>query len=395
MRQPLCIDLFCGLGGFSEGFLAEGWRVVGFDIERHRYPHHMVEARQDGEQLIVKITHGWDEYPGQLVLQDVLTLHGSQFRHADCIVASPPCQEFSYMAMPWKRAKAIAAALRGQGAFPDNYRGSRTVEELTRLFDACFRLQREACEAAGRHIPLIVENVRGAQPWVGPAKYAYGSFLLWGDVPALMPSTRKQKNEYLGGGSWFPQGNGATVCGNHGRDGRKVPGLNFHEHAKTGKPGRSFQSAAVEGVKQAGLSGPAWFDHGAAAHSSRSNARKAASALIAKIPRDLSLHLARVFKRMGRMNERVKRLMQLARGFRVRAVVTTYDYDPAGSSTTYSPHGGDLALLSAMTGRAVTERDLRFNIGCGYSERDYYGVPDALLEEAIRHELAGAETRGA
>jgi site-specific DNA-cytosine methylase len=26
------------------------------------------------------------------VLQDVLTLHGSQFRHADVIVASPPCQ---------------------------------------------------------------------------------------------------------------------------------------------------------------------------------------------------------------------------------------------------------------------------------------------------------------
>ena len=36
--KPLCIDLFCGLGGWTEGFLAEGYRVVGFDNERHRYP---------------------------------------------------------------------------------------------------------------------------------------------------------------------------------------------------------------------------------------------------------------------------------------------------------------------------------------------------------------------
>lgn len=35
--KPLCIDLYCGLGGWSEGFLAEGYDCIGFDIERHRY----------------------------------------------------------------------------------------------------------------------------------------------------------------------------------------------------------------------------------------------------------------------------------------------------------------------------------------------------------------------
>ncbi len=165
--KPLAIDLFCGLGGWTSGLLAAGYQVIGFDIEAHEY---------DGEK-----------YPAQLVLQDVLTLHGSQFRDAALIVASPPCQEFSYMAMPWSRAKQIARALRGQDEFPEGYRGSRTVAELTALFDACFRIHREASEAAGRHIPMVVENVRGAVPWVGRENWSFGSYFLWGDVPALMP----------------------------------------------------------------------------------------------------------------------------------------------------------------------------------------------------------------
>lgn len=158
MTRPLAIDLFCGLGGWAEGLLAEGWDVIGFDIERHEYGEH--------------------RYPGQLVIQDVLTLHGSQFRDADLIVASPPCQFFSYTAMPWSRAKKLAAEVRADPV--------RLEKELA-LFKACFRIQREACEAAGRHIPLIVENVRGAIPWVGRSRAAFGSYHLWGDVPALMP----------------------------------------------------------------------------------------------------------------------------------------------------------------------------------------------------------------
>ena len=35
--MPLAIDLFCGLGGWTDGLLAEGYDVVGFDIERHDY----------------------------------------------------------------------------------------------------------------------------------------------------------------------------------------------------------------------------------------------------------------------------------------------------------------------------------------------------------------------
>jgi hypothetical protein len=216
MRKPLAVDLYCGLGGWAEGFLSEGWTVIGFDIERHDY--------------------GTGGYPGQLVLQDVLTLHGSQFKDAAVIVASPPCQAYSYRAMPWKRAKALPP--------PDNT-----------LFEACFRIQREAIEAAGHHIPLIVENVRGAQKYVGRAKWNYGSMYLWGDVPALMPIGRHRK-----------------LAGNNS------PRLWSQRRAQR------LGDALTHGA-----------DYAFYLKGSSSVSRKAASAQIAKIPFPLAQHIARSF----------------------------------------------------------------------------------------------------
>jgi len=194
-RRPLAIDLYCGLGGWAEGFLAEGYDVIGFDIERR-------------------------PYPGQLALQDVMTIHVSQFRDAAVIVASPPCQEYSYRAMPWKRAKALPP--------PSN-----------ELWDACFRIQREASEAAEHYIPMVVENVRGAQKWLGRARWHYGSYYLWGDVPALMPFALR------------------------------IEGKGFAAR---------FEDTPF-----------AWYG-------SKSSARKAASALIAKIPFELARYIAKVYK---------------------------------------------------------------------------------------------------
>ena len=119
IKKPLCIDLFSGLGGWSEGFLAEEYFCVGFD--------------NGAAGIDLK------SYPGQLVFQDILTLHGKQFKEATIIVASPPCQEFSYMAMPWARAKRLQY---------DYETGIRDRTKLTALFDACFRIQREASEPA-------------------------------------------------------------------------------------------------------------------------------------------------------------------------------------------------------------------------------------------------------
>ncbi len=258
--KPLLIDGFCGLGGASEGFLAEGWECVGFDNERHDY--------------------GTGGYPGQLVLQDIRTIHGSQLRDADFLWFSPPCQEFSYMAMPWSRGKQIAKALRGDGKFPDGYRGSRTLPELKELFYTCWRIQIEACHAADRYIPMVIENVRGAQPWVGKATYQYGSFSLWGDIPALMPEPVGRKNS---GGSWFNVAHNTTsgVGKNpvHELCGQKLPGNNSE---------RNWSNRRVQRLRDA-------QSHPFYNSSSSSVERKAASALIAKIPVALTRHLARVY----------------------------------------------------------------------------------------------------
>jgi hypothetical protein len=109
-------------------------------------------------------------------------------------------------------------------------------------------------------------------------------------------------------GSWF------AIADSKNRGAQRVPGFRFDSSEK------SFQPAAVEGVKcggsagddwfahhnrdefnlRAGIkqhnSGPAWFDTGIAKHSSKSNSRKAASAMIAKIPFALAVHIARCFK---------------------------------------------------------------------------------------------------
>lgn len=271
-------DLFCGLGGWSEGFLAEGYECVGFDIEAHDY--------------------GTGGYPGKLILRDVRSIHGSELADATIIVASPPCQAYSYRAMPWKRAKALPP--------PDNT-----------LFNECFRVQREASETAGRHIPLIVENVRGAQKWVGRARWNYGSFYLWGDVPALMPLTRKGEKKTncspIPVGELFREtGERVSRITTGHLEGRKgtnpVPnrGWTAGVAITLGLENYNGNKVAAYDEESGRKMGGDWFSDPTSTcrrHGSKSNARKAASAMIAKIPLPLARWIAQCYASCDESNK--------------------------------------------------------------------------------------------
>lgn len=230
--------------------------MIGFDIEQHVY--------------------GDERYPAQLVLQDVLTLHGKQFKTAALIVASPPCQAYSYRAMPWKKAKALPP--------PDNS-----------LFEACFRIQREASEAAGRHIPLVVENVRGAQPWVGRSRWNFGSFHLWGDVPALMPMVPDRQVMKAG---VTHRTDGSTNF--HGTKNAGGSWFRVAHNTTSGKGQNPVHTPHMTNPAEHGLKiGGDWFSDPNSTcrrHGSKSNARKRASAMIAKIPLVLSRHIAQTYR---------------------------------------------------------------------------------------------------
>ena len=253
--KPVVIDLCCGLGGWSAGFLAEGWDAIGFDIEKHEY---------------------WGKrYPGELILKSILEINGYDLRAVNpaLVVASPPCQNYSYMAMPWTRAKEMAARIR---------QSSDEIGQLNALYNACFRIARQiGC-------PIILENVKGAQPWVGRAKAHFGSYYLWGDVADVGGRVVRADAPTFGSFTRAHKTRGVKCPGN---DTFKVDGT------PVGKMTDLRYKKTSDGVKIGGD----WFASGTDCSlqrraSSKSTSRKAASALIAEIPFELASYIARAFK---------------------------------------------------------------------------------------------------
>lgn len=149
--KPLALDLCCGRGGWAAGFIAEGWRVVGVDFDERFAPF----------------------YPGQFVCCDLLKWEMWRVMSPALVLASPPCEEYSRWSMPWTRSK--------NPSVPD-----------FRLWHRCEYI------AKSLGVPLVLENVRGAQQFHGRSLANCGPFHLWGNgVPALVPVfTGKRKESY-------------------------------------------------------------------------------------------------------------------------------------------------------------------------------------------------------
>ncbi len=131
------LDLFSGLGGASRVFKARGWDVVRVELEER-----------------------FNTLFDPAIVADVTTLDPTGLGKFDLVWASPPCQEFSKFGMPM--------------FYPDPPEPSlECVNAVKRIVDIL------------RPRFWVLENVRSAQRWLGPARQHAGSFYLWGDFPLM------------------------------------------------------------------------------------------------------------------------------------------------------------------------------------------------------------------
>jgi len=145
--KPLAFDLCCGMGGWTDALLRRGFDVVGVDIYRSKH------------------------YMGELLISDLMEFDESRFLdepRRSLVVASPPCTEFAR----WDKCPTW---------FVD-----RPAPDLG-LVNRCRQI------AARLDVPLVLENVRGAQSFIGTAVHHFASFYLWGDgvPPLLSPCDRR------------------------------------------------------------------------------------------------------------------------------------------------------------------------------------------------------------
>ncbi len=131
------LDLFSGLGGFSQGFRDRGHEVITVDIVREFNPS---------------------------IQGDVRYLPIRESAHFDVILASPPCDDFSKAEKPWYDE--------------DDYDIDRGMELVYVTKEIIDRLRPRF---------WVVENVRGAVKYFrhvfGPIRQRCGSRYLWGNFP--------------------------------------------------------------------------------------------------------------------------------------------------------------------------------------------------------------------
>lgn len=145
------LDLFCGLGGWSDGLVMEGFDVVGVEIE---------------PKIAMLYKH-------RCMVADVRELNGEGFRGFDLIVGSPPCRDFSMLsslAFRWKKPLDVDNGLSMVNAF------LRIVEEAHPKF-------------------WLMENVKGLVEHLNLKPRCYPRLahnmkrVFWGEFPQFLIPT--------------------------------------------------------------------------------------------------------------------------------------------------------------------------------------------------------------
>jgi len=145
--MPRMLELFCGLGGWSESFAARGWHTTGVDVVAHGYRGH------------------------SFIQTDCRALAPEFIASFDAVLASPPCEDFARAWLPW---------LRG-----DHQPSAESIELL------------QWSVALANRPRFLVECSRfGARHC--PGSYCIGSYALWGDVPLLFPGWPRSKSRKSG-----------------------------------------------------------------------------------------------------------------------------------------------------------------------------------------------------
>lgn len=91
MKQNLtCVDLFCGAGGFSRGFLDAGYNVVlGVDYDDAALKTFQMNH---GDTCAMKL----DLFDSSNIEKIIQYLENTGIKNLDVLVGGPPCQGFSY-----------------------------------------------------------------------------------------------------------------------------------------------------------------------------------------------------------------------------------------------------------------------------------------------------------
>jgi hypothetical protein len=135
--RRVCVDLYAGTGGASRAFADRGWRVVRVDLERRHRPDIVADV-------------------GRLPIAG----------RVDFLWASPPCTEFS-------DAQPLPAGQRREPSLELVFAALRAVRDLGPRF-------------------WVIENVRGAIPFLGVPLQKVGPWCLWGYFPPLRVSWTAQ-----------------------------------------------------------------------------------------------------------------------------------------------------------------------------------------------------------